>query len=228
MFKVLVGAEYRINLVVVAGVVVVIALRLKDRIKINCGDSQLFEVVKLLFNAAQIAAKKVVSSNFVAVSVFEVNWIIAPARVINCAFLFDNLVAVAIKSVRENLIHDGMFKPIGSFRALLIDGDLESGRQMIVKFTDAAQKFGIVAVIISFAAGNNYKVVPEQAALIGHFEDERIKFFFGLFVIACREIRPLFARALFPRVQEDLLNYGVCFDCNTEPHRRASLCRTNR
>ena len=43
---------------------------------------------------------------------------------------------------------------------------------MIVKFADAAQKFGIVAVIVSLAAGDDYKIVPEQAAFIGHFGND--------------------------------------------------------
>ena len=42
MFEVFVRAEDRINLMIVARVVVVIALRFEDGIKINRGDSQLF------------------------------------------------------------------------------------------------------------------------------------------------------------------------------------------
>ena len=89
---------------------------------------------------------------------------------------------------------------------------------MVVEFTDAAEKFGVVAVVVSLAAGDDYKIIPEQAAFIGNFCDDRIKFFGRFFVVASGEVRPFFARAFFPRVQEDLLNDGVGFNREAEPH----------
>ena len=183
MFEVVVGAEYRVNLVIVARVVVVITFRLENGIEINRADSQFLKIIKLCLDAAQVAAKKVVSDNLFGVDIFKVDGIVAPTGMEDCALFRDNLVAFAIKSVRENLIHDGVLEPIGSLCALLIDGNLKCGRQMIIKFADAAEKFAIVAVVISLAAGNDYEIVPEQAAFIGHFHDERIKFLFGLGVL---------------------------------------------
>ena len=138
MFKIFVGAKYRVDFVIIAGVVVVIAFGLEDGIKVNRFNAQLFKIIQFFLDAAQVAAEKVVGNNFIAVGVLEINGVIFPTRVENCAFLFDNFVTVAIKSVRENLIHDGMFKPIGSFRAPLINRNLEGGRNMIVKFANAA------------------------------------------------------------------------------------------
>ena len=89
---------------------------------------------------------------------------------------------------------------------------------MVVEFADAAEHFGVVAVVVSPAAGDDYEIVPEETALVGHFRDERVKFFFGLFVVASGKVRPLFSGTFFPRVQEHLLNRGVSFNRDAEPH----------
>ena len=78
---------------------------------------------------------------------------------------------------------------------------MKRGRLMVVEFTNAAEQFGIVAVIKSSAAGNDDEVIPKQTAALRHFHGDGIKFFARSAFVACRQVRPLFAGKFRPRVK---------------------------
>ena len=172
MLKIFICAENRINFMIIAGVVMVIAFRFKDRIKINCRNSKFFQIVKFAFNSAQIAAVKVISNNFICIRVFVISRFVIPACVINCALLFDNCISFTIKSVGKNLIHYRVLKPIGSFRAFFVNCNLKCRRRVVkINFADSAELFGIISIIVSAFSRYNNEIVPNQAAFFrhGHF-----------------------------------------------------------
>ena len=62
--EVLLTAEQRVDALVIAGIVAVIGIRLKDRIEINGGNVQALQIIQLSVYAAQRAAEKVVVEDF--------------------------------------------------------------------------------------------------------------------------------------------------------------------
>ena len=62
--QVLLTAEQRVDALVIAGIVAVIGIRLKDRIEINGGNVQALQIIQLGVYAAQRAAEKVVVEDF--------------------------------------------------------------------------------------------------------------------------------------------------------------------
>ena len=187
MFKIFIRAENRIDFVIIARVVMVITFRFKDGVKINYRNSQVFEIIEFAFNTAQISAVKIIRDNFISVGVFVISGLIFPACMVDRAFFRDNFISRATKPVRENLIHNRMFEPVGSFRAFSVNGNLESGRRIIkIKFADSAELFGVVAVIISALSRHDYKIIPNQAAFVGHGNFCGVKFFFRVALVARR------------------------------------------
>ena len=73
-------AEQRVDALVIAGIVAVIGIRLKDRIEINGGNVQALQIIQLGVYAAQRAAEKVVVEDF-AVLIWQIDRNIVPVLV---------------------------------------------------------------------------------------------------------------------------------------------------
>ena len=55
--KVLLGAQQRVDVQVIGGVVPVVGVRFKDGIEVQAGDTQLRQIVQMLGNARKVPAK---------------------------------------------------------------------------------------------------------------------------------------------------------------------------
>ena len=114
--KILVGAQQRIHLPVVGGVVPVIFVGFKDGVQIQAGDAQLLEIGELPADALQIAAEIVVVP-YMTVLVRLVAGGAAPVLpehpVLRDVFMGH---AAFAEPVREDLVHDAALEPAGGFK----------------------------------------------------------------------------------------------------------------
>ena len=96
----------------------------KNRVQINAGNPQLFEVVELAADTLQIAAEIVIVPN-VSVCIWLVVWCAIPVvpqyPVSRNIFMWFSALA---ESVRENLIHDTALEEVRGFIVLCKDGQL--------------------------------------------------------------------------------------------------------
>ena len=58
--EILLRAEHRVNGLVIARIIAVVGIRLEDRVKVDRGHAQAFQIVQLLDDPAQRAPEKVV------------------------------------------------------------------------------------------------------------------------------------------------------------------------
>ena len=61
MLEVVIRAENRVDFEIVARIVMMIALRLEDRVQIDCVDAEILEIRQLRLDAAQIAAEEIMN-----------------------------------------------------------------------------------------------------------------------------------------------------------------------
>lgn len=113
-FEVLLASEQRVDALVVAGVVAVVGVRLKNRVEVDGLHVQAFEVVELFHDAAQRAAEKVVIQDL-SVLVRTVNRQVVPVFVQHARrdalALRLHGFAVAAEAVGENIIGDALAEP---------------------------------------------------------------------------------------------------------------------
>ena len=122
--EIFVCTEKRVNISIVGSIIAVVFVGFKNRVQINAGNTQLFEVVELAADSLQIAAEIVIVPN-VSVCI---------RLVVRCAIpvvpqypvsrnIFMRLSALA-ESVRENLIHDTALEEVRRFIVLCKNGQL--------------------------------------------------------------------------------------------------------
>ena len=117
--------EDRINLQIIAGIVVVIAFRFKDRIQVDHRDSQFLQVSQFFDDALDIATEEIIGNDFPGIGVLIITGIVTPVGMKNRALLADNLIPFALEPVRKDLVHDGVLKPVGCFGTLMVNRNLK-------------------------------------------------------------------------------------------------------
>ena len=124
MLEVVIRAENRVDLEIVARIVMMIAFRLEDRIQINRVDAEVFEIRQFRLDAAQVAAKEIIGDNLLRIGILVIAGIVLPRGMEHGAALRGELVAHTAEAVRENLVHDSMLRPVRRLRASIVDRDL--------------------------------------------------------------------------------------------------------
>ena len=125
--EILLAAEQRVDALVIAGVVAVIGIRLKNRVEVNGGNVQALQIIQLGVYAAQRTAEKVVVE-YLAVLIGQVDRNIVPVLVQhtrNHAFAFRLLgCLVAAEAVRKNVVGDAFTKPARRVVLAVVYGEL--------------------------------------------------------------------------------------------------------
>ena len=158
--KILDVAEHGVDLMIVPRIVMMVALGLKDGVKVDARDAKIGEVVELADDPLEVSAEKVVGDDLLRIRVFEIHGIVRPVRPNDRAFLADDLVPRAREPIREDLIHDGVLEPIGRVRALVVDRHLIRSGRGAAERADAAEHLFVVAVEIGAAFRRDDEIVP--------------------------------------------------------------------
>ncbi len=182
--EVLLGAEDRVDLEVVAGVVAVAALGLEDRVKVDRGESELMQARKVVLNALERAAVEVPAGDGV-VGVARVGGRRAPvvddaaggAVVGDREGLLGALAPVVVAgiAVGEDLVDHAALVPARARLAVLVDGELEGGNLgvvvddalaavMALRCADA--QLGPVLELDDEAVPDDIRLVPGEGARI--------------------------------------------------------------
>ena len=175
-------SKERINFFVITRIVMVVAAAFKNRIQIKAGYPHICEIIQFFPDSLQGAAKKIIVSNFPGVRIFYVAGNIIPVSVKQCIRFAAELgqwYIAPVKTVRENLIDNGVFQPVRRFRRLVVHRDLEGRRFFFVQLAPATQLFHVVSVIICFFRCFNFEIIPEQAAFVRNGKSAMIHSFFS-------------------------------------------------
>ena len=133
LLEILEVAEERVNCAVVDGIVAVIRAGIVDRVDVDGRHAEALEVVELLRDAGDIAAEEVVALPLVAVGsrrLAVVSRQVAPFAVLHRleAARIRTRVVVALvaveEAVREDLVADGILRPVRRLVVLAVDGEL--------------------------------------------------------------------------------------------------------
>ena len=204
MAEILVRAEDRVDLQIIARVVVVVALRLEDRVEIDGVDAEFLEIRQLRLDAPEIAAEEIIGDDFLRIWVLVVAWIVLPGGMIDRAALLDKLIAYPAETIGEDLVHDGVLEPVRGLRALVVDGDLKRRRHLIIERALAAELFLIVPIKLRARRGHDDEVIPEQAACFRHGNLGLVELLLRLHIGVRRERVELLALPLLPEAQQHL------------------------
>ena len=174
LLEVLLRAEGGVDLHVVAGVVLVVAVGLKDGVEVQHRHAHAADVVQLLLDALQVAAEEVVGGVAAALVVDDQRRVVVPVGVVVGApgQILHVGAAGVIEAVHHDLHHQAVAHPLGGAVGGVVHRDLE-GRGLGAGH-DALSAQAIVGVAQIPAAAFlilGDKVVPEQAGLLrdGHF-----------------------------------------------------------
>ena len=225
MAEVLIRAENRVDLVVITRVVVVIALRLKDRVQVDDRDAEVLEVVELLLEALEIAAAEIGGNDLLRVGVLVVARIILPAGMEDRALLLDDGVSLAREAVREDLVHDGVLEPVRRLGPLVEHRDLERRRHMVVERAHAAELFRIVAVVPGAILHRDDEVIPDEASLFWQRQPAAVEMFLLEWVILRLQRDEMLARLVLPAAQDDLTDPLFRAQAQAHPDFRSRFCR---
>ena len=122
--KVLVGAQQRVYLPVIGGVVAVVLVGFEDRVQIDAGHAQIFQIVQLAADTVQIAAEVVVVPDVsVLVGLVVGEFSPFPHHAVRGHIVMH--FAAAAKAVGEDLIHHAALEELGCLIVLVVDCQLE-------------------------------------------------------------------------------------------------------
>ena len=163
--EVLLTAEQRVDALVIAGIVAVIGIRLKDRIEINGGNVQALQIIQLGVYAAQRAAEKVVVEDF-AVLIRQIDRNIVPVLVqhtLDHAFTLRLLGRlVAAEAVRKNVVGDALTEPARRVVIAVVHGQL-------VLIADRLEQLRLTAVaactVVQTIRQLHRKIIPVQTGM---------------------------------------------------------------
>ena len=163
--EVLLTAEQRVDALVIAGIVAVIGIRLKDRIEINGGNVQALQIIQLGVYAAQRAAEKIVVEDF-AVLIRQIDWNIVPVLVqhtLDHAFTLRLLgCLVAAEAVRKNVVGDALTEPARRMILAVVHGQL-------VLIADRLEQLRLTAVaactVVQTIRQLHRKIIPVQTGM---------------------------------------------------------------
>ena len=132
--KVLLGAQNRIDLGVVGGVVAVVARGFKNGVEVDGCKAQLGDARQVFLDTLERSAVKVPGLDGAVLGALVYGWLVPVldhAALDSVARLFDLSqrafapVLVAGVAIGEDLVDHAAFVPLGSNFAVLVDGDLE-------------------------------------------------------------------------------------------------------
>ena len=169
IMELLIRPQNGVNLMIIAGIVMMIAFRFKHGIEINDADAEFLQIIELGHNAGDIAAVEVIGDDFLRVRVLVITGVIRPAGMIDRAFFFDQLVALPIEPVGENLIHDRVLEPVRRLGALVVDRNLIGRRHVGIDIALSAPVLHLIAIIAGAVTAGDNEIIPEQAAFFRHF-----------------------------------------------------------
>ena len=125
--EILLAAEQRVDALVITGVVAVIGIRLKDRVKVDGGNVQALQIIQLGEHAAQRTAEKVVVE-YLAVLIRQIHRNIIPVFVQHAR---DHALAlglfghfVAAEAIREDIVGDALTEPARRVIIPVVHGQL--------------------------------------------------------------------------------------------------------
>ena len=163
--EVLLTAEQRVDALVIAGIVAVIGIRLKDWVKVNSGNVQALQIIQLGVYAAQRAAEKVVVEDF-AVLIRQIDRNIVPVLV---QHTLDHTFAlrllgrlVAAEAVRKNVVGDALAEPARRVVIAVVYGQL-------VLIADRLEQLRLTAVaactVVQTIRQLHRKIIPVQTGM---------------------------------------------------------------
>ena len=122
--EVLVGTQQRVYIPVVCGVITVILVGFEDRVQIDAGDTQVFQIVQLAADAVQVAAEIVVVPDVtILVGLVVGEFSPFPHHAVRRYIVMH--FAAAAKAVGEDLIHHAALEELGCLIVLVVDCQLE-------------------------------------------------------------------------------------------------------
>ena len=163
--EVVLRAEDRVDLGIVAGVVAVIGVGLADGIEIDAAHAKFLQVVELLGDALEVAHKKVgVGDLAVLVGLPDGKRVpVGVALKIRAAELL--FFAAEAKAVGKDLIHHAAHRPARRCKALFVAGELPASARVLRDLADAV---GIARNDVALAVcGVHAEAVPIQAHAVG-------------------------------------------------------------
>ena len=125
LFEAFLVSKYRIDLHIITGIIMVITLGFKHRIKVYNRYPQILEISKLAPYSLQVAAKEIICNDFLCIYILIVERHVIPISMYYCTMLFYKLIALTAETIREYLIHYGMLEPVWRFGTFIIHRDLE-------------------------------------------------------------------------------------------------------
>ena len=165
--EILLAAEQRVDALVIARVVAVVGIGLKDRVEVDRGHAQALQIVELLDHAAQRAPEKVVVQDL-AVLVRTIGRDIVPVFMQHARG--DALALglhgkpVPAEAVGEDIIGDALAEPARRLIGRVVDGQLVFIAQRVDDLAAAAIAARAVARAVRGVDG---EIVPVQAGVIG-------------------------------------------------------------
>ena len=233
LLQLLIGAQDRVYLVVVTSIIVMVAGRLKNRVQVNNRYAQILEVAQLLPDTCQIAPEEVVCNDFPGIRVLVVAWLVVPAGMIYSTLLLHQGIALAIKAVRENLIHDRVLEPVRRLCPLVKYRYLVGlGWRIVGQNSHPAHALIVIAVVPGSAIHGNNKIIPEKAAPLRHGNMGGI-----IHLAAHRVLRQkLIDHLAYPLTPEPCLDLDRWLDIaqlrklqlQAQPNTGSCLCRSHR
>ena len=218
LLKLFVRAEERIDLMIVSRIVVMVARRLENGIEVDDGNAQFLQIGKLRSQPLDVAAEEIVMHDLLGVDILVVARLVAPIRMNDGALLLAEHVALAAEPVGEDLVHDGVLRPVGRLCALVEHGDLKRRRRVVVNAAHAAQMLAVVAVVPRARACGNDEVVPEQTAAVGQIDVRGIKAVLDALRRFRGQLDEPFPCTFSPKAQDDFRHFVLRLDANAELH----------
>lgn len=168
--KFVIGPQEGVDAMVVAGAIAVVAAAFKDRVEIDGRDAQVGEVIELLPNAGQVAAKEIVLDHIACFRILAIIGAVVPGAVDDGAGLSRQVLpvhAATAEAVGKNLVDDGVFEPVRRMGVFVVDCNLERRRHRVIEGTHAAEVILVVAVVQAFPVPFDDEIIPQKAARLG-------------------------------------------------------------
>ena len=216
--EVLVRAEGRVHVRVVARVVLVVGLGVKDRVQVEHGDAELAQIGQLLDDAREVSAEEVVPKVAAQGRVGVLVGLFVPGGVRDQAGLFVQQGRAAVaEAVHKDLVHDAVVHPGGDGVGAVVHRDLEGGRQVRGNLSLAAQALRVVAVPEHLPVRVHEERVPQDHGLLGKGEGDLIEE--GVVHVPAKAHGQLFLALFRPEAQRAV---GALGRGDAQPHARAA------
>ena len=224
--KILDIAKHGINFMIIARVVVMVALRLKNRIEVDARNPKILQIVQLFHNPAQVAAEEIIRDDLLCIGVLQIHGIVCPIRTDDRALFAYDHITRACEAIRKDLVHDGVFEPVGGVRALIVDCDLIGCGRRIAQGADTAQHLLVVPVKTGLVCHRDDEVIPKQTAVIRQLEPAGIEALLSPRILRLKG-NQAFPRPILPQTHQHLAHRLIAADADAEAYPAARLRRAD-